>query len=304
MTSHNQIDVLGLGSVTLDFVGTVDTWPDKGVKKLLQEFSIHDGGLVGTALAAAARLGGKVAYVGKLGYSEAAERAVKGLEKENIDTSLVIRTANADPIVAFVFTNTLDGQRNIFWTRQNVQYPMPGEIPDKKWFARTSVVLVDYESGSAGIETAKIAADHNIPVVVDVEKDEPHVPELFGVSSHIVISEEFAVGFTGKSDPEKIIESLKTSPKQTVILTRGDKGCIGLTAEGLFKLPAFKVDVVDTTGCGDVFHGAYALAIARGQTVIDAARFASGAAALCATKIGGRDGIPSAKLLNSFILNQ
>lgn len=302
MTSHNQIDVLGLGSVTVDFVGTVDTWPAKGAKKLLQEFSIHDGGLVGTALVAAARLGGKVAYAGKLGYSETAERALKALAKENIDTSQVLRTVNAEPIVAFVFANSIDGQRNIFWTRQNVEYPMPSELPDKKWFERTSVLLVDYESGQPGFEAAKVAAMHNIPVVVDVEHNDPHVVELMAACSHVVVSDEFATDFTGASEPAKIVKSLKTNPDQTIVLTRGEKGCAVLTkSDEFFEAPAFKVAVVDTTGCGDVFHGAYALAIAQGQAVKEAVRFAGAAAAVTATKVGGRDGIPTVEQLRLFI---
>jgi len=83
MGSQTPIDVLGLGSVTVDFVGTVKTWPGKGVKMMLEGFSVCDGGLVGTALAAAARLGGKAAFAGKLGQSEMARRALEALRKES-----------------------------------------------------------------------------------------------------------------------------------------------------------------------------------------------------------------------------
>ena len=304
MTSHNKIDVLGLGSVAVDFVGAVDSWPAKGAKKPLQEFSIHDGGLVATALVAAARLGGKVAYAGKLGYSEMAQRAIKALEKENIDTSLVVRTVNAEPIMSFVLSNSIDGQRNIFWSRQNVQYPFPSELSDKNWFDHTAVLLIDYEAGAACVEAAKIASEHNIPVVVDVERNDPHVADLLSVCSHVVVSDEFAAEFTGTSEPEKIVKSLKANPHQTVVLTRGEKGCAVLTkSDEYFEAPAFKIEVVDTTGCGDVFHGAYALAIAQGREVKEAVRFAAAAAAVTATKIGGRDGIPTAQQLQSFISN-
>ena len=295
------IDVFGLGAVTVDFVGTVGSWPCEGAKQPLEDLSIHDGGLVGTALSAVARLGGKACFAGKLGESDMARRAIKAFEKDGVDTSFVIRTENAEPIVAFVFTNSSSGQRNIFWTRQNVQYPLSSEFSDKNWFDNTRVLLVDFEAGTAGIEAAKIASEHNIPVVVDVEQNEPHVVELMAACSHVVVSEDFAAGYTGKAEVRQILEALKTSPKQTVIMTRGENGCAGLTVDGFFKLPAFKVNVVDTTGCGDVFHGAYALAIARGQTVPEAARFASAAAALCATKMGGREGIPTAEQLHSFV---
>jgi len=295
------VDVLGLGAVTVDFVGTVEAWPSRGVKTMLDRFMICDGGLVGTALVAVSRLGGKAAFAGELGQSEIARRALDALGRESVDTSFVLETPDAEPIVAFILIDRTGGQRNIFWTRQNVQYPMPWEFPEPDWFHRTRVLLIDFESGQAGIEAARIAREHQIPVVIDVERDEPHVAEAMRVSSHIIVSEDFAGGYTGRRNATEMLAALRTDPEQVVILTRGEKGCAGSSPEGDFALPAFKVDVVDTTGCGDTFHGAFALALARGQAVVPAARFASGAAALCATQLGGRAGIPTATQLEQFL---
>ncbi len=297
----SAIDVLGLGAVTVDFVGTVAAWPDRGVKTMLDRLTICDGGLVGTALVAVSRLGGKAAFTGKLGRSEMARRAVEALRRESVDTSLVIETKDAEPIVALLLIDRTSGQRNIFWTRQNVQYPMPGEFPDRDWLKKTRVLLIDFESGQAGIEAARIARRHRVPVVIDVERDEPHVAEAMRVSSHVIVSEDFAGGYTGRRPVADMLTALRSDPEQVVIVTRGEKGCVGLSSAGDFALPAFKVDVVDTTGCGDTFHGAFALALARGQAVVPAARFASGAAALCATQLGGRAGIPTAAQLEQFL---
>jgi sulfofructose kinase len=299
--SGSVIDVLGLGSVTVDFVGTVPAWPARGVKTMLDRFAICDGGLVGTALVAVSRLGGRAAFAGKLGRSEMARRAIEAFHSESVDTSFVIETPDAEPIVAVILIDRAGGQRNIFWTRQGVQYPMPGELPQQDWVRRTRVLLIDFESGPAGIEAARTARRYSIPVVIDVERDESHVAEAMRASSHIVVSEEFAGGYTGAAHVAEMLAALRTDPQQTVIITRGEKGCVGSSSEGDFSLPAFDVDVVDTTGCGDTFHGAFALALARGQAVASAARFASGAAALCATQLGGRSGIPTAAQLERFL---
>ncbi|MCL5281583.1 MAG: PfkB family carbohydrate kinase, partial [Planctomycetes bacterium] len=254
--SNSVIDVLGLGAVTVDFVGTVPAWPDRGVKMMLDRLTICDGGLVGTALVAVSRLGGKAAFAAKLGQSEMARRAVDALRRESIDTSFVIETQDAEPIVALILIDRTGGQRNIFWTRHHVQYPMPGEFPDPDWLARTRVLMIDFESGQAGIEAARIARRHRIPVVIDVEQNESHVAEAMRVSSHIIVSEDFAGPYTGRRHVADMRTALRSDPEQVVIITRGEKGCVGSSSAGDFALPAFKVDVVDTTGCGDTFHGA------------------------------------------------
>ena len=299
----DHFDVLGLGSVSVDFLGRLGTWPMKGCKQCLDDFSFRDGGLVGTALVAVARLGGKACFAGKLGTSPMATRAVENLRKEGVDTSYVIETEGAEPIIAFVLSSSSDGQRNIFFTRQWAQFPMPWELPDKKWYQRASVLLIDYDSVDAGVEAAKVANQHGVPVVIDVEGDIGYTAEALALSTYIIVSEDFARDYTHARDLRQMLESLRSRPEQTVIITRGENGCVGLTAEGAFELPAFKVDVVDTTGCGDVFHGAFALAISRNRPVMEAARFASAAAALCATKLGGREGIPTQKELELFMKN-
>jgi sulfofructose kinase len=301
MNAANYIDVLGLGSVTVDFVGTIDKWPAEGSKQPMKNFSIHDGGLVGTALVAVSRLGGRAVFAGKLGTSDMAKRALQAFKNDGIDTSLVLPTPDAKPIVAFVLTNSITGHRNIFWTRQSVQYPMPHELPDTRWYERARVLLIDYECGQAGIEMAKIARIHKIPVVSDIEDKTQHTSETMAVSTHLVISENFTQAYTGRTDINDMLQTLRTFADQTVIITRGADGCVGIGPEGYFKLPAYKVEAIDTTGCGDTFHGAFALAIARQMKMVEAARFASAAAALCATKIGGRDGIPSLAEVNNLL---
>ena len=302
MAKDKEFDVLGFGVTTVDFIGTIKGWPQQDSKVLLDSLVICDGGLVGNAITAAAVLGGKAAFAGKLGTSSLSNRALKSLADADVDCSQVIRHPGAEPMTAIVFTDTENGKRNIFFSRDSVSYPLPYELPDQNWFKKTSVLLVDYESGIAGVEMAKIAFQNELDVVLDIESEDENTADLIQYSNHLVISNDFRLKYCGSGAIEDALRKLKVTERHNVIITQGEKGCDILTVNNeYFHLPAFKVDVVDTTGCGDVFHGAYAVRIAKGYTVYQAAVFASAAAALCATKIGGRAGVPTKQQVDEFL---
>ena len=156
------------------------------------------------------------------------------------------------------------------------------------------------------IRAARVARDSGIPVVADLESAEnPQFPELFELVDHLILSRTFAQRVTGHRDPAAAAEHLWASDSRlSAVVTCGGEGCWYVSADSPQKArhqPAFAVDVVDTTGCGDVFHGAYAASIARGQEVATAIRFASAAAALKATHRGGQAGIPSLAVVEAFL---
>jgi len=295
---RESIDVLGIGAVSVDFLGTTDRWPSAGEKQRMQSFSVQDGGLVGTALVTVARLGGTGSFVGELGFSEMADRAVRALGEEGVDTSLVLRTRGCEPCISVVLSVTGEGQRTIFSSQSGVKFPPPESWADLEWFHNAKVLLIDHVAGQAGIEAAKVARKHGVKVIIDAERNTESVAEALWNSDHIVVPHDFASSYTGMKDMKSMLENLRNSDHQTVIVTCGSEGCSGLAGDNIFHIPAYEVQAVDTTGCGDVFHGAYALMVARGQPVVESARIASAAAALSATRVGGRSGIPTLDEVN------
>jgi sulfofructose kinase len=293
-------DVFGLGAIAVDMVGLIDSWPEQGAKVKLNDFVISDGGLIGTALTTVSRLGGKAAIAAKLGNSFLAERAFKSLRGESIDISNVIREDH-DPVLSFILSSSENSDRNIFFSRKNVSYPLPQEFPDQEWFNKTKTLLIDHGTGIAGIEAAKMAKQNGVKVIIDAERLEPGIKELLTISDHIVVGQKFAMIYTGTSNEAEMLHSLRERNDQVVIITKGEQGLVGLDISGIFKLDAFKVNTIDTTGCGDVFHGAYALGIARGWDLKKCCLFASAASAMSSTKTGGREGIPSNQELIQFL---
>ena len=178
---------------------------------------------------------------------------------------------------------------------------MPGEFPDQHWFQKTKVLLIDHGTGNSGYETALKAKQNGISVIIDAERMEHGIKELLCISDHIVVGQKFAALYSGTNKDIDMLNSIRERDSQVVIITKGENGLIGSDSSGTFILEAFKVNAVDTTGCGDVFHGAYALGIARGWNIKQSCLFASGAAAMSSMKVGGREGIPDYNQLIEFL---
>lgn len=295
-------DVVGLGAVSVDFFTYLEHFPQPGEKVKLSEIEILDGGLVGTALVAVCRLGGTAAYLGRLGFSPLAERAVEQLAREGVDVNLVLREPGAEPHVALVLADPATGERTILYTKQGVRYPPLHLVPPSTWTPGTRCFLVDAGSGAHGLDFAEAARRSGVPVVLDIEKPVDRAAEFLEAADHLVVPESFAREWTGFTEPLEQLRRLPSRGDQTVVITRGGKDLVAWDATtGPLVIPAYRVEVVDTTGCGDVFHGAYALGVARGYDLERRCRIAAAAAALAATQPGGRRGIPTLPQLLRFL---
>ena len=287
-------DVLGLGAVSVDDLVYVDQYPQPGTKMPVQERRREGGGLTGTALVAAARLGVRSAYYGILGEDELSRFTLLELEREGVDCSQILYRAEARPIHSTVIVERSGGQRTILYWNARVVEPEPEEIADDM-IAGCQVLLVDHTMARAGLQAARLAHAHRVPVVGDVEKEpEPRVLDLMGQIDHLIVSMRFAGRVTGKREPEDMVRALSGPERACCVVTDGERGCWYLREHGggVHHLPALKVQAVDTTGCGDVFHGAYAACLAQGESVHLALEVATVAAGLKATRAGGRSGIP------------
>lgn len=301
MKRLTKYDVTGLGSLAVDFIGSIERWPSAGTKNGLKKFDVYDGGLTGTALTTVARLGGRAAYIGKRGSSEMAERSIKALEKEGVDLSMTSFDPESEPIIAMVFSSPGQKERNIFFQKENLKFPFPHEISDKNWFKKTEVFFTDHVSGEAGVKVAKVAIDAGVNVVVDIERMQDNVNGLLSNASHIIVGEKFAREYSGSASFSDQVKSLKKKDFQIIIVTRGENGCNFAINGSKVNVPGFQVEVMDTTGCGDVFHGAYAFALARGYSSERSAVMANAAAAIKAGHMGGRPGIPTKEKLDAFL---
>ncbi len=298
------IDVLGLGCIAVDELLYVDAYPAADSKMPVGRWQRQCGGLTATALVAAARLGARAAYAGSLGQDELSRFALECLAREGVDTSHV-RPGPAAPIHSVVIVGGPAASRTIFYCLEGAAKVQP-DWPPEEVIRAAKVLLVDHGGVAGMIRAAQIARAAGIPVVADLEEDgDPQFGELLGLIDHLILSRSFAQRITGRADPAAAVESLWSNGRhRAVVVTCGGDGCWYSAADahaGTHHQAALPVDAVDTTGCGDVFHGAYCAGVVRGLGTAAALRLASAAAALKATRLGGQSGIPTLAAVEAFL---
>ncbi|MGB9597303.1 MAG: PfkB family carbohydrate kinase, partial [Candidatus Poribacteria bacterium] len=228
---------------------------------------------------------------------------VAELEREGVDCSLTLRSSDVKPYHAIIIVDTKHHTRTIIFTDEGVRI-RPKETIDEDYVSKAKVILIDQLGIDIMLHTALLAKKLGIPTVADIEReDHPQTRELISQIDHLILSTSFAGKLTEKNDPVEQVQALHNGRDCTAV-TVGIRGCYYITKddkETVHHQRAFKVQTVDTTGCGDVFHGAYAVGTAWGWDVPKCIRFASAVAALKATKAGGRAGIPDMANVERFL---
>ena len=298
-----QWDILGFGAVTVDDLIYVDHHPLPDTKMPVQSKQRQGGGLAGTALVAAARLGAKAAYCGVLGDDELSHFTLQELEREGVDCAPTAHQPDARPIYAVVIVDQSTGHRSILYSNAGVLEPEPGIItPDL--ISNCRVLFVDHTAIETALRAVELARAQRIPIVGDIEShDDPHGLDLISQIDHLIVGTRLAEQVTGETRAAAMVRALSRPDRACCVVTAGERGCWYSERGGQVRhFPAFPVRAVDTTGCGDVFHGAYAACIARGETIDRAIRVATAAAGIKATQPGGRSGIPNLATVERFLI--
>jgi len=294
------MDILGFGACAVDDLLYVDEFPARDGKTRVQERRREGGGLAATALVAAARLGANVAWCGVLGSDEASRFSLDELKRESVDVSRVQFQAEARPHYSVIIVERSSGSRSILACNEGVM-PFPVEQVNEDLIRGCKVLFVDHTVVETAICAANLARSFSIPVVADIERIVDGLDELLPLVGHLIVGVDAARLLSGESDAENAARILSAG-REIAVVTDGASGCwFCENGKTVRHQAAFKVDVVDTTGCGDVFHGAYLACLARGENLEDSVRFASAVAAIKATKQGGRSGIPNRVQVEEFL---
>jgi sulfofructose kinase len=296
-------DVLGVGIAAVDDTLVVEAYPSPGAKVPVQASARHGGGLACTAVAAAATLGGKAAYVARLGDDELSLYIRAILTQRGVDTSHIVHDPEGQPYHSRIIIDKTSGERTIFYDQSRFR-PVCAADVSEHLLKSVAVLLVDLLAPPAPLDLIRKAHRAGVPVVIDIEGQHADIRPLLEIVDHLVVPEEFARWSTGQRDLKTACASLAQCPRAATVVTAGAAGCWWTDSPHRppVHLPAFSVPVVNTNGCGDTFHGAYALAIARQFSIKEAVTFASASAAIkAAGKTGGWDALPAASTVAELL---
>ena len=298
-----RMKIVGLGQCALDHSFVIDYLPEHDTKKEVLKWEINGGGPVATALVCLSRLGMDCIFHGVIGDDEAGMKIRDSLEIEHIHTTGLISRPNSESQAAFIAVEKTTGRRTIFWKRPSAEALRPEELPDD-FLEGADFLLIDGLMADVSMHAARIAKDTSVPVMLDAGRIRQGMIELAGVSDYVVCSEEFAREFSaseGKFTPEKALKKMKAFQNRASTVTLGILGSYTLSGEQFFHTPSFRVDVLDTTGAGDVFHGGYIYGLLQNWELKEVTRFASACAALKCSTLGGRAGIPGLKEVEALL---
>lgn len=290
-------DIVVIGSINADLVFKADKRPNPGETLIGKDFKTVPGGKGANQAVAASRLGAKVAILGCLGKDQNGVFLEENLENNNVETKYIKKTDDAPSGVAGIVL--AEGDNSIIVV-PGANYKVDKEYIDKnkEVILNSKIVLLQLEIPVDVVKyVIEICSNSEVKTILNpapIQKlDEDTLDKLDYLTPN---EHEFKILY-GSTNEEKILKEQKNK----LIITKGRQGVVFSKGEEVINIPSLEVDVVDTTGAGDTFNGAFAQSIVKGKTVEESIKFANIAGAISVTKFGAQGGMPTLEEINKFI---
>ncbi len=301
------MNIVVVGSSNTDMIIKVPRIPKPGETILGGAFQTAAGGKGANQAVAAARAGGDVTFVARVGDDMFGEQAIKGFISDGINVDYVIKDKDAPSGVAEIFVAD-DGENSIgVASGANANLSVDDVAAAKAAIVKADIVVMQLESPLETIAAAaQLAMENRVEVILNPAPAQPLPDELLALISILTPNESEAELLTGVAvhdgqSAEKAADILKSKGIKTVIITMGSAGVFIASNEFTGQQGGFKVEPVDTTAAGDVFNGALAVGLAANTPLLEAVRFAQAAAALSVTKLGAQPSAPKKEHIATFL---
>ena len=295
--------ITGVGAAVLDYLNVIEAYPQEEGSTHITQIIRQGGGACATAVVATKRLGMYGQMITSVGDDETGKQILDGLDEEGIDTTMIEVVPGGISPHSEIMVNPETGTRT--------KFVCSSTLPPIEWNADQIAVLknsdilhVDgtrYDNAMAAIEIAK---QNHIMVSVDgrhLEKDRELSRRMAEMADILIMSASYSRLVTNAGRAEDGMAYFASRGPKVIISTQGTHGCLAWIDGHVEVFPGYSVKAVDSTGAGDVFNGAFIAAYMRGSDVRQAIRYATIAAALKCTQIGGRAGIPTDKEIRSYL---
>jgi sulfofructose kinase len=288
---QRSLDLLGIGECSLDQVIELDQFPVIGGKHEVRAWHERPGGQVATAVLAAQRLGLRTALVSAVGDDPAASKVLAPLGEAGVDLARVRRLPGARTRSAMILLERGSGERAVLGSRDPALRATADDFR-AEWLDETRVLHLDASDLELSLAAARAARSRGIPVLLDADTPQPGIEALFRSVDFPIVSESLARASYGSG--EAALGALVALGARLAVVTLGVEGAIGASPEARYRCAGFRVAALDTTGAGDVFHGAFAWGLLQGFDAQTLLRHCNAAAALSCTGLGAQGSLPSA----------
>jgi sulfofructose kinase len=296
-----SFDVVGVGLNATDTLILLPGFPSYGGKAPFEREILSPGGQVASAMVTCAKLGLRAKYIGTLGDDERGAVQMESLRAGGVNLDDIEIRANCANQTAYILIDQTSGERTVLWHRDPcLRIDAASLTVDKIACAR--LLHIDGHDTAAVSRAAEIARRHQIPVTVDVDTIYPGFDRVLPNVDYLVASSEFPSRWTGDPDPFRALAMIQDEYGMRVAaMTLGADGSLARVDGRFLYSPGFVVDTVDTTGAGDVFHGAFCYAVIESMPLREALEFSNAMAALNCTALGARGHIASLNEAQTFM---
>ena len=307
MKDFKNFDATGFGITTLDYVCIVDRLASYQKNTTIRDVKFFGGGCVSTALVALNRLGGHSSIITLLGDDWIGREILKGLKEEKIVCIGIEFKKDQLSSFSFIQVNSKNGKRAISNYSGSFKHLKFGK-KSQEIIKRSKILLLDGVLPYENLRAAKFAHKNGIKIMLDCNDLKNGTKELLTYIDYLITSESFLYDYSKTKDIKNAIKKIKKDYNPEVLVTTlGKNGSIALVDNKIKHVKIFDVNVKDTTGCGDVYHGAFLYGLLQKWNIVDIMTFATAVSSIKAMYYGGRTGIPdfykTIKFLKKFGVN-
>ncbi len=295
------MDVVGIDIPVMDFLVHVDKIPETNNGTHLIEYGWQGGGKVATALVALGRLGVKTGMIGVVGEDSFGKFCINDFELHEVDTSNMVIDKGTTTTFCVCISERQTLGRSIIGKRGTSRALEIGDLNREYITAARYLHLTNMDPVAR--QAAVWARESGVKVAFDADSYHQETADNIELIDVFIASEFFYRKMFDNDDFEENCRSIQRKGPSIVVFTFGEKGCLGVGQEGFFNIPAFEIDAVDTTGAGDVYHGAFIFGLLKGWSTEETARFASAVSAIKCTRVGGRAGIPDLAAAKRYLID-